>query len=160
MFKNVPVNIVICLNENSNKIKENLMNKMCYTINCSDDWKINQKNLVNKADLCYDIYNKSISYKCEYQGLYYEKMINGNLINNSTISYCKCKNEQCNSCSNISLIEYNLYEKEDEINSNGDKKCYKEPIRYFLDINENIYKKCYYTCKKCEIQGNNITIIQ
>jgi hypothetical protein len=79
------------------------MKKMCYTINCSDDWKINQKNVVNKADLCYDIFNKSISYKCEYQGLYYEKMINGNLINNSTISYCKCKTGQCNSCSNINI---------------------------------------------------------
>ena len=46
MFSSVPENIVVCLNENSNKIKENLMRKMCYTINCSDDWKINQKNLV------------------------------------------------------------------------------------------------------------------
>ena len=80
------------------------MNKICSTFDCSDYWKINQKRAVDKSDLCYDNLNKGISYKCEYKGLYYEKSINGNLTNNSTINYCKCKNEQCNSCSNISFI--------------------------------------------------------
>ena len=31
--------------------------------------------------------------------------------------------------------------------------CYKEPEGYFLD--NNLYKKCYYTCKTCNIEGNN-----
>ena len=159
IFKSVPENVVVCLNENSNKVKQSLMNKLCPSFDCLDDWKKNQKKKVTITNICYDIFNKSILYKCEYQGLYYENSINGKLINNSTISYCICKNKQCSSCSNLSFIDlkYKIYEKEDEINLNGDKKCYKDPIGYYLDINEYIYKKCYYSCKKCEIQGNNIT---
>ena len=31
------------------------------------------------------------------------------------------------------------------------------PENYYLDNNDNIYKECYYTCKKCKIKGDNIT---
>ena len=81
IFNGVPDNIVVCLNENSNKIKQEIINKACYTLDCSDDWKINKKKLVNKTDLCFDYYNNSILYKYEYHGLYYEDCMNGNLTN-------------------------------------------------------------------------------
>ena len=36
--------------------------------------------------------------------------------------------------------------------------CYKEqPKGYYLDKSNSLYKKCYYSCKTCEIEGNNIT---
>ena len=118
MFFNVPDNIVVCLDESSNKIRKEIMNRNCYTFDCSDNWKIIQKKRINKADLCYDIFSSSIFDNCEYKGLYYENNIKGNLTNNSTINYCKCHNENCNSCSDISFIDYNLYEIEDANNSN------------------------------------------
>jgi len=30
------------------------------------------------------------------------------------------------------------------------------PENYYFDNNDNIYKECYYTCKKCNISGNEI----
>ena len=35
-------------------------------------------------------------------------------------------------------------------------KCYENIKGYYLDHVNYIFKKCYYTCKTCEIQGNSI----
>ena len=35
------------------------------------------------------------------------------------------------------------------------KKCYKDSLKDYLD--KNIYKRCFNTCKKYEINSNNIT---
>ena len=58
-------NVVACLNGNSDKILNELKTINCYTLNCSDNWEINQKKIVNKKDVCFDIFNKSILYKYE-----------------------------------------------------------------------------------------------
>ena len=162
MFDFVPDNIVVCINENSNKILSQIKNKNCYTIDCSDNWKIKQKKIVNKTGICIDNNNNDILYKYEYEGIYYENCLNGNLINNSTIKNCSCNEEECLSCPNIPLKEYlctecnnDYYEIENDNNYNNYKNCYKDPLGYYLD--GNIYKKCFYTCKECEINGNNIT---
>ena len=69
-------------------------------------------------------------------------------------------------CLNISLdIKLCLkccngyYEKENDNYSDEDGyvKCYKNPIGFYLDKNESIYKKCHYSCKECEISGDYIT---
>ena len=86
IFENVPDNIVACLNESSSKILGAIKNKSCYTLDCSDNWKINQKKLVNKTGMCFDDSNIGILYNYEYQGIYYENCINGNLTNNSPIN--------------------------------------------------------------------------
>ena len=159
IFKNIPNNLVVCLNENSNKIKQEIMNKKCYSINCSDNWEINKKKSISEQNICYDNSDNSISYKYEYQEFYYEYCINGNVTNNKTINYCKCYNEKCHSCSDIPIkdLKDDLYEIENDAISNRYKKCYKDPTGYYLDMDESIYKKCYQSCQKCEIKGNNIT---
>ena len=85
------------------------------------------------------------------------------------INYCRCNNEKCSSCPNISLVDddlcsecnsgNNYYSMEDDSDYYGFKKCYKDPIGYYLDTdnNTNIYKKCFYSCRKCNIKGDNIT---
>ena len=107
-----------------------------------------------------------IIYKYEFNGKYYENCINGNLINNSTIKGCKCDEEECLSCLNISenkrlCLKCNngYYEIENDNYSitDGYVNCYKNPIGFYLDKNESIYKKCYYSCKECEINGDNVT---
>ena len=65
------------MNKNSSKILEEIKKKNCYSLDCSDDWKINQKKIVDKTDICFDISNNSILFKYEYHGLYYEHCING-----------------------------------------------------------------------------------
>ena len=144
-------NILVCLIESNEKISQKIKTKNCYTIDCLDNWDIDKIKLVNEANMCFNIFNNSILYKYKYQGLYFENCINGNVTNNQTINYCLCENEKCLSCSNISLLD-NLYEKENDDNLNGYRKCYKDPIGYYLNINDKIYKKCYYSCEKCEIK--------
>ena len=163
IFNNVPNNVVICLNENNTKILEKIQNKNSYRLDCSDDWKI---KLVNKTDVCFGYSNNIIFYKYEYHGEFYENLINGNLINNSPIKYCKCvdNDESCLYCSNNTIMNNSLcikcnqgyYEKEND-NTNEYKECFKNPIGYYLDINESVYKRCYFSCEKCEIKGNNKT---
>ena len=75
---------------------------------------------------------------------------------------CKCELEECLICPKAALnkelcTECNIhyYPKEnDSLNLGEYIKCYKELEGYYLDI--NLYKKCYYTCKSCNISGNNI----
>ena len=46
----------------------------------------------------------------------------------------------------------------DESNIGEYINCYKEqPKGYYLDKSNSLYKKCYYSCETCEIEGNNIT---
>ena len=61
--------------------------------------------------------------------------------------------ELCSECNNGN----NYYSKEDDNNLYGFKKCYKDPIGYYLDMDELIYKNCYFSCEKCEIKGNNMS---
>jgi len=65
-------------------------------------------------------------------------------------------------CSKVSFFfglctkcNYNYYEIENDISNIGEYiNCYNNPEGYYLD--NNLYKKCYYTCKRCNITGNNI----
>ena len=81
IFYSVPDNIVICINESSKIILPEIKNKKCYTIDCSDNWKIKQKKIINKKGRCKDNNNNDILYKYEYEGRYYENCLKGNLKN-------------------------------------------------------------------------------
>ena len=151
IFLHASDNVVLCLNENSIKIKRQM--KPTYIINCSECANIKGKKEINKRDICYNN-NNGILYKYEYNGKYYENCLNGYLINESPITKCKCDNRICYSCFNVS-DEY--FEIENDTNINGYIKCYKNPKGYYLDKTEYKYKKCYYTCKECEFPGDNLT---
>jgi len=129
IFDNVPNNVIVCINENSNKIKTQIEKKSNYIIDCSDNYKgiLISNSIINtiKFDIkninCYNIsLNEQLCLKCNED--YYE-IENDNYTNdNYTNDYIK---------------------------------CYKDPKGYYLD--KNIYKKCFYTCNECEKNGNNIT---
>ena len=46
MFYGIPDNFVICINENNTKYKifPQITEKACYTLDCSNDWKLRQKS--------------------------------------------------------------------------------------------------------------------
>jgi surface protein len=51
MFRGIPQNAVICINENitGNKIFPQIKKINCYNIDCSDDWKTKQKKIINES---------------------------------------------------------------------------------------------------------------
>ena len=57
-----------------------------------------------------------------------------------------------NICGRCGLNYYKIYN--DTKNNNTYTYCYKKPDGYYLDNSELIYKECYYTCKKCDREGN------
>ena len=168
MFDSLPVNVVVCINENNSKILNELKTLENYTIDCSDNWKIKQETLESESDECIDNYNKVTTQneyyedKTTYEKITYENIINDN--NNSTNITCS-EPEKCLSCPSDPLFNnfcikcnINFYPKENDSSNIGEYiNCYKDPKGYYLDKNNSIYKKCFYSCEKCETKGDNIT---
>ena len=164
MFSKVPENIVICINETitQSKIFLQIKNKKCYVIDCTDSWRAKQKKIMNINNECIESCNKLSLYQYEYNGKCYENCSNGFLYdNNKKANKCKCELDKCLSCPKIALkkglcnkCNTNYYPKEnDPLNLGEYINCYKEPEGYYLY--KNLYKQCYYTCKKCKKPGNN-----
>ena len=167
MFDEIPDNVVICVNENdiSDKLLPQINNKTCHLIDCSDNWKSKQKKIINVTGLCINNCNENSLYKYEYNGRCYDNCTNGFFVDENNNLKCKCELEKCLLCRPIALknnlctkcnIDY--YQIENDPSNLGEYiNCYKDPAGYYLDTNDNFYKKCYYRCETCEIIGNNIT---
>ena len=158
MFTNVN-NVIICLDRNNSKIMSQIETIPCYTLDCSDDWKSKQKKIVNDS-LCIENCNNIEKYKYEYNLKCSEKCPNGLLYNNK----CKCELEQCLTCPSVALnkglctqcnIDYYPIEN-DPLNLDEYINCYNKPKGYYLDKDNYIYKKCYYSCDTCEKEGDKI----
>jgi surface protein len=165
IFENVPDNVVICINMEQTKIISQLSDKRCYTIDCSQDWKSKQKKIIEETGTCNENCGNDIIYKYEYNGKCYEYCPNGYITDENNIRKCKCELEKCLLCPSIAL-QNNLCTKcnegyypmeNDNLNLGEYINCYKNLRRYYIDKNDYIYKKCYYTCNSCEINGNNAT---
>ena len=168
MFYNVPENIVICINETNNptilsKLQEN---SNCYIIDCSNDWKSKQKKILSNNGSCIDKCENDNIYKYEYNGKCYENCSNGYLLddNNNQINKCKCELEKCDSCPPDALnkdlctkCNKDFYSMENDPSNIGEYiNCYKGPFKgYYIDKDEQMFKKCYFTCEECEIKGND-----
>ena len=171
MFNKIPENSVICINENitSGKIYNEITNIKCNIIDCTKNWKSKQKKLINVNNIneCIESCDTSLLYKYEYNGKCYDNCINGFLLddNNNPLNKCKCELDKCLLCPDVALknnlctkCNVNYYPKEDDLSNIGKYiNCYNESeIGYYLDKYNNLYKKCYKTCKACDIKGNEI----
>ena len=158
MFYNIPDNIVVCINTNNDIIINELNKTKCYNIDCSDDWKSNQKKKIEVINDC--VKNCINIIENEYKIKCYENCTNKYFQNNSI---CQCNLDKCLLCPPngfykelCSICNINYYPKEnDELNIGEYFNCYKELEGYYLDKTEYLYKKCYETCEKCEKRGNN-----
>ena len=163
IFKKVKNNITICINANNN---QNITNQMktsikIYTIDCSDSWTL-KKNIYDTKT---DIYIQITDYPTKYQSE--NNKIISSIIYNTHMNNNECKElQKCLYCTKESLnkslcvkCNINYYPKEnDPLNDGENINCYNETEEgYYLDINNSIYKKCYYTCETCEMKGDNIT---
>ena len=132
IFKNVPENIVICMNDNSNIILAEINKTNCYSIGCSNKWILEQNKIINETGECihtcygkYEYNGKCLDY-CKY-GYYIDNIHN--------INRCKCElDNRCLSCSPESLnlnlclsCNDNFYPMEKDPLNKGDYiNCYKE----------------------------------
>ena len=114
---------------------------------------------------CYKECPENTFYNYEYIGCI-DSIPEGYYLNDSlkrTIDKCdiKCENECtldisknniiCKSCNN----KENFFKKEDDEEINTYYDCYKDSVeKYYLDINNKIYKKCFDKCKYCNDTGN------
>ena len=89
-----------------------------------------------------------------------------------SIKICKCDLENCFTCSLESLSNNNscitcntkegyfqLYDENnlnDNDNNNTYIKCYKFDEGYYLDKKDSFYKKCFESCKYCDMKGNEL----
>ena len=171
MFEQVPDNVVICLDENNDKIYDQIKNKKCLVIYCSDDWNLKKKLINDENGECIDNYTYVTQYNNEYNNIIDETIINENTIvvtnsnhstngiNNMSLCeelekclYCPLEAKQYNLCTKCNI---NYYQKENDNSNIGEFfNCYKDLNGYYLDKNESLYKKCYDSCDSCEIKGD------
>ena len=163
MFSSVPENVVICI-FNKNKIYTHINDtKKCPVFDCTNNWKSKQKKIINNTNECIESCEISSEYIYEYNGKCYENCLYGFLYdeNDNKMNKCKCELEKCLLCPNVALkndlclkCNIDFYPKENDILNLGEYiNCYKEPEGYYLD--NNLYKKCYNSCKTCNISKNN-----
>ena len=170
IFKNVPDNIVACLNEENSNIRAQIQEKSCYTFDCSDNWRENQKKLINEKGECENNCEDNSLYKNEYNGKCYEDCPSGiNLLEDNIITNeCKCELEKCLTCPQVALnfklctkCNMNYYPIENDPENLGEYinyNCYNEISKgYFLEQDASLYRKCYKTCEACEKEGNDVS---
>jgi len=162
MFKDVPDNIVVCINKNNiqNKIYPQINRAKCHIEDCTDNWKLNQNKIIEGK--C--INNCSDRNLYEYNGKCVSQCSNGYYNDDDNIIKCKCELEKCLTCPTEALNKNlctkcndNYYQMEnDPLNLDGYFNCYNETSNgYYFDTTDKLYKKCYGTCETCEIKGNN-----
>ena len=125
-------NLVIFIIE-INKDNQNANSKIVYEVYA----ELNNNNELKKLDLniCNDtLINNEIT-KCEKYSI--ESILE----------------DSCISCANSYYQIYN-----DPLNKNQFIKCYNNPKGYYLDNDDNLYKKCYQSCELCDKKGTKITI--
>ena len=130
IFNKVPENVVLCVNISNvrNKIFNQIKNLKCHNIECSDDWFLYQKKIINTTHFeCECELNNCLS--CSNLDLDINKKI-------------------CTNCPNNFYLLDN-----DTLNYNYYKNCYTNLKGYYL-TNSLFYKKCFYTCETCESGGN------
>ena len=133
-------------------------------LKCPDTCK--RCNNENKCTLCnnnYFLYNNEClkcNINCKTLNDYckYNTCKDGYYLNNFQ---CLNFNSLCKTCSQPDLCTQciNDYHKieNDPLNTEQNFKCYKDPSGYYLD--NDIYKKCYQSCKKCNKGEINLIII-
>ena len=163
MFKNVPDNIVVCIIKDNilNRIYPQLENKSCLIEDCTDDWKLKQRQLNLETIKIFYNYSDNITY--EYDGQCYSICSYGYFYDDNNIK-CNCELEKCLTCSRVAYNkklctkcnDYYYKMENDPLNIGEYFNCYNEtPEGYYLDKNNSLFKKCYNACETCEMKGDD-----
>ena len=131
---NETINNCIECNDNLTIINNLISNTNCYE-KCNYYYYFNESNNLQCTEICPENFKK--------------------LIKEKNLCIDKCENDD------IHMIEYNniCYNKCPNgtylLEGDQEKKCYNiSPVGYYFDKENEIYKKCYEACNKCNIGGN------
>ena len=159
IFYGIPKNLIVCINKTkAPDLYQLIQNLNCGNIYCSDDWYIKQKKYITEINECIDNCNNNQNYKYEFNNKCYDKCSDKTF---NEAFRCNCENENCFSCSDLNPIKHlcisckaSFYPKENDPTNLGPYiNCYKDPLGYYLDENDNIYKECHKNCKTCYGKG-------
>ena len=166
-LEGVPDNVVIYDNNQLGDIIYRQINtKKCKSLIRNNNWKQYQKKIIYNTGDCTNSCKNEVKYKYEYNGKCYESCSKGYIRDEiSGITFCKCELEKCRHCPPVALSKElctecndDYYQIENDPSNIGEYiNCYHDPLGYYLDIVASLYKKCYNSCKACEIKGNDKT---
>ena len=168
IFDDLPNKVIICVNENGyNKIISELENIECCIIDCSENWRLKLEIIKENQD-CTKSFELQTQSENDYKENDNDKITNKYIISEiySTMKINECEAlDKCLYCPNEALklnlcllCNNGFYPKEnDDSNTGGYIDCYKDIEGYYLDTNDSLFKKCFYSCEACETGGDNIT---
>ena len=141
IFSSVPENVVVCTILNNTELNE-IINKYCYSIDCSNNWRDNQKKIIADNNTCIESCSNNSKYIYEFENKCYEKCPNGTHSNNYLCEVDESDNiiinvDEVDKITNS--LEFNKYGTND-IKDNDNNIC---------DINKYLKKLC-----KINIQNN------
>ena len=158
MFASLPNNLVVCINRNNiqNKILDELETKQCYTVDCSSNWKLNQRKIIKNIGQWIEDYENSNQYRYEYDNKCFNICPTGT--KNDGNNKCKCFYDKCFDClaeaytKNLcTKCNDDYYQKERNSRNTGKFfDCYKEQSGFYLEKDNSLYRACYHTCETCK----------
>ena len=129
IFGLVRPNVIICIQDEG--IKNTLIDAEQISFCSEDCFGVNNTKIDVNNKKCLDSFLNSVNNNYEYNGICFDKCPNGTLVDNNI-----CLNNECE-------------------NDPDSSKCSDgKPIGYYFDSNEQIYLRCYDSCKFCYGEGN------
>ena len=129
IFESLPQRTIICV---QNSTIKNALSSLNLFLFCSDNcFELNNSKIDINGGICLDSCLKSNNDQYEYENLCYIKCPKGTLVNNY-----QCLDNECESSSDSNVC----------LGGN--------PIGYYYDSIDEIYKRCYEKCYSCYEEGN------
>ena len=113
--------------------------------------EINKDNQNANSKIVYEVYaelNNNNELKKLDLNICNDTLINNEITKCEKYSIESILEDSCISCANSYYQIYN-----DPLNKNQFINCYNNPKGYYLDNDDNLYKKCYQSCELCDKKG-------
>ena len=113
--------------------------------------EINKDNQNANSKIVYEVYaelNNNNELKKLDLNICNDTLINNEITKCEKYSIESILEDSCISCANSYYQIYN-----DPLNKNQYINCYNNPKGYYLDNDDNLYKKCYQSCELCDKKG-------
>ena len=145
LFSSLSSKAIICIHDNALKNSLSSENRISF---CSDDcYSLSNTKIDINEEKCLASCSQSENNNYEYNSFCYNKCPQGTLVNGY-----QCLINECESNPNSSECQCLI--NECESNPNSSECSGENPLGYYYDSTDKIYKKCYEKCYSCFGEGN------